>query len=132
MNPSNASDDGKFNLSFTMSDVASGHPLMSWWDEETDTQFFRHLDDAENKIIVTEEITFRFPCRYDPEVAGYYHYETFAIPLKEWNAGQRWTTERVLKSMRFVYSKNKSKNIKMLGDHQFFEGFDGNTIHLGS
>jgi hypothetical protein len=122
----------KFDLSFTMSDVASGHPLMSRWDEETDTTFFRHLTDNENKTIVTEEITFRFPCRYDPEVADYYHYETYAVPKKEWDAGQRWTTERVLKFMRSVYSKNNRKNIKMLGDHQFFEGFDGNTIHLGS
>ena len=60
-------------------------------------------------------------------------YETHTISKKDWDAGVRWTLCKVWEQGRVVYSKNKMRAAKDVGDHIFFEGFmsDG-TAFMGS
>jgi hypothetical protein len=91
---------------------------------------FRYPFPEEENEVLYEGREVRFPVRY-----GYddIQYEVRTIPQKQWNAGERWTLKRIWTTASAIYSKNKRKAIRDMGDHIFFEGVgEDGTIHCGS
>lgn len=125
----------EFKLSFSLGDLASGHPEMSYYDRGIDEMYYRHCSDEELDAIVWAGREFKFPIEfgYDAETKTFERYDTRIISETRWKKGDRWTLREVLKMMRYFYSaKRRGAYLKAMGDHTFFEGFVGNTYHCGS
>jgi hypothetical protein len=107
----------------TLHDIASNTPTMrKMVDGE---QFFRFpTTEEEDKVIWTGE-TFRFPIAYTWDGIKYVTYRAVLT-------GTTWTLREFLQRAQMVYSVQKRKHLKAMGDHIFFEGFIGDTFHCGS
>lgn len=113
----------------TLRDLANGCPPMSKWIG--DECFYRYMTKEERESIYFHGQVIKFPVRWGLDGTTY---ERRGIPQKEWEAGERWTLGRVWRTARAVYSKNKQKAVKEMGDHHFWEGICEKTgeIYTGS
>jgi hypothetical protein len=107
----------------TLHDIASGRPSMrKMVDGE---QFFRFpTTEEEDKVIWTGEL-FRFPIAYTWDGIKYVTYRAVLT-------GTTWTLREFVERAQMLYSVQKGKYLKAMGDHIFFEGFVGDTFHCGS
>jgi hypothetical protein len=111
----------------TLDAIADRRPPMS--KEVGGELLYRDFTDEEEGRIYYTGRVIKFPVRWD---RGEVSYEERQIPAKEWKAGQRWTLRRLWEMAHIVYSKNKKKALREMGDHIFWEGLVGDTIVCGS
>jgi hypothetical protein len=121
-------DDG-WDFEPSLSEIVDGCPPMSKWIG--DECFYRYMTKEERESIYFHGQVIKFPVRWGLDGTTY---ESRDIPQKEWDKGERWTLERVWKTARHIYSKNKQKAVKEMGDHRFWEGICEKTgeIYTGS
>jgi hypothetical protein len=113
----------------TLDDLANRSPPMS--KEVNGEMMYRYPMKEEGEAIYYSGQVIKFPVRWD---MGERKYELRQIPAKEWKAGKRWTLGRVWETACVVYSKNKKRAVKEMGDHHFWEGIcetDG-VVYVGS
>ena len=121
-------DDWEFEP--TLGDLARRCPPMQ--KEVNGIVLYRYFTDEEEKKVHHTGRSIRLPVRWGWGPDGVV-YETYTISEKDWKAGVRWTLRRVWDYASRVYSKNRMRAVKEMGDHQFFEGIaaDG-TVYVGS
>jgi hypothetical protein len=112
----------------TLQDLANNCPPMS--KVIGDEMIYRYITEAEGKRIYFPGREIHFPVRWG---WGEVTYETRVISQKDWDKGDRWTFEWVWRIAKAIYSKNKQRAVKEMGDHQFWEGIgtDG-KVWVGS
>ena len=112
----------------TLHDFANRFPPMR--KEVNGITLYRYFMDYEEKKVLHTGQTIRFPVRWTMDGP---EYEIRGIPEKKWKAGERWTQMKFWDTACAVYSKNKMRAVKEMGDHIFFEGIDDDgTIDTGS
>jgi len=118
----------EFELNVTLNDLAQHNVKFQFFDGET--FYYRDPTDEEWAEVVHPGKSIKFAVRwtYDgPE------YDERFINEKDWKAGKRWTLERFATFAHAIYSANRGRRIKEMGDHRFFEGFaEDGTMMMGS
>jgi len=108
-----------WNYISSLHDIVDSYPMMKF-EDEFGTVYYRDCNEEELNKVIWDGPLFRFP------VVVKYEKSEKIYKIKK---GEQWTLRNILEKMKLIYTKNQ---IKLLGDHHFFEGFVENTFHLGS
>jgi hypothetical protein len=115
---------GSFEFEPSLVDIADRRPTMSLWVTD-DTLIYRFPKDEELDEVIWRGPLFRFPIGW---AGGDIKYVTYRAGL----TGTTWTRREFLERAELIYTAQKRKHLKAMGDHIFFEGFVGDTFHCGS
>ena len=112
-----------FKFEPTLQDIANGGPTMS--KEVNGDMLYRNPTEAELDEVIWRGPLFRFPIAYTWDGIKYVTYRAVLT-------GTTWTLREFVERAQMIYSVQKGKHLKAMGDHIFFEGFVGDTFHCGS
>jgi hypothetical protein len=120
--------DDNFEFEFSLYDLVSGRGVFQCL--ASDRFYSRDPTPEELNSVVYEGKTLRFLVEWSLDGQKY---EERTIPEKRWKKGDRWTMRDFLGVMKNIYSRQKNRDLKRVGDHVFFGGImEDGTVYLGS